>query len=160
MSSADNEGVDAPPGSNDNDEKTIADLIQTLEDGKNGFATAAEKLSDASTPELANRFKAFSAQRAQFVQELDAFSGQSTSERGSVGGVLHRSWLALKDAVSGSAPDGVIEAAEQGEDHALAVYDKALGEDLSDGLRTIVERQYTEVRAAHDAVRAMRDSLT
>ena len=66
--------------------------------------------------------------------------------------------MSLKDALAGSSPDGVLDAAEQGEDHAIKEYDKALGSDLSTELRTVVERQSMEVRAAHDEVRSLRDA--
>ena len=71
---------------------------------------------------------------------------------------LHRGWMSLKDALTGSSPSGVLDAAEQGEDHAVKEYDKALGSELSPELRAVVERQSAEVRAAHDEVRSLRDS--
>ncbi len=66
--------------------------------------------------------------------------------------------MSLKDALSGSDPEGVLDAAESGEDHAIKAYKKALDADISAGLRTVVQRQATEVKAAHDKVRAMRDA--
>ncbi len=52
----------------------------------------------------------------------------------------------------------MLDAAEMGEDHAIKEYDKALDADISPGLRTVVQRQATEVKAAHDKVRALRDA--
>ncbi len=74
-------------------------------------------------------------------------------------GSLHRGWLTLKDALAGSKPDGVLDAAEQGEDHAVREYEQALDEDISPELRAVVQRQYTEIRSAHDDVKTLRTTL-
>jgi len=143
------------------DAAVTKDLIQTLEDGKEGFAKGAEKLADSDRPELAAAFRQNSQQRERFATELQEMAkdyGDQIDDSGTVAGTLHRGWMALKDALSGSGPDGVLDAAEQGEDHALKEYDKALKDDISPGLRTVVERQRTEVQAAHDQVKALREA--
>ena len=130
------------------DEATTKDLIQTLEDGKEGFAKGAEKLEKTDSPELAATFRRLSTQREGFARELQDLAhtyGDDAPERGSVAGTVHRGWLTLKDALSGSDPDGVLDAAEQGEDHAVKEFDKALEADISPGLRAVVERQATQV---------------
>ena len=142
------------------DAAVTRELMETLEDGREGFAKGAEKLDD-SDPELAAAFRKFSAQRAGFfteLQELARSYGDRLDESGSVAATLHRGWMSLKDALTGSGPGGVLDAAEKGEDHAVKEYDKALGSQLSPELRAVVERQSAEVRAAHDQVRSLRDS--
>ena len=143
------------------DEAVTKDLIQTLEDGKEGFAKGAEKLDGTDAPELATTFRKFSDQRAGFAAELHELAkeyGDTIKESGSVAGTLHRGWLSLKDALAGSDPSGVLDAAEKGEDHAVKEYDKALAGDVSPTLRTVIERQAAAVKAAHDEVRSLRDA--
>jgi len=143
------------------DEAVAKDLIETLEDGKDGFAKGAEKLDGTDAPELAATFRQLSDQRARFSAELREMAkdyGDQINESGSVVATLHRGWMSLKDALAGSGPDGVLDAAEQGEDHAVKEYEKALTDDISAGLRTIVERQFAEVKAARDQVRSLRGS--
>ena len=145
-----------------NDATVTRDLLQTLEDGRLGFEKGAEKLDSTDSPQLASTFRKYSAQRAQFSSELTGVAakyGDQLDESGSVAGTLHRGWLSLKDALSGSSPDGVLDAAEQGEDHAISEYEKACDDDISPELRTVVERQLTEIRAAHDDVKALRDTM-
>ena len=72
-------------------------------------------------------------------------------------GALHRGWMSIKDAVSGDDAKGVLDAAEQGEDHAKSEYADALKSDISAHLRTVVERQATQVKLVHDEVKALRD---
>ena len=143
------------------DEEVTKDLVETLEDGKEGFAKGAEKLESSDNSAEAALFHRLSEQRGTFSAELQALAanyGDDVDEGGSLAGKLHRGWLSLKDALSGSGPDGVLDAAEQGEDHAVGEYDKALKADISPGLRTIVERQAADVKRAHDEVKALRNA--
>ena len=143
------------------DEAVTKELIETLEDGREGFAKGAEKLDATDSPELAATFRQLSEQRARFSNELRELAkdyGDNITESGSVAATLHRGWLSLKDALSGSSPSGVLDAAEQGEDHAVKEFKKALDDQgISQGLRTVVKRQSREVQAAHDQVRSLRD---
>ena len=67
--------------------------------------------------------------------------------------------MAIKDALSGSSAEGVLDAAEQGEDHAKSSYEDALKEDVSAELAAVIRRQHEGVCAGHDEVRSLRDSL-
>lgn len=110
---------------------------------------------------MATKFREFSAQRDRFSTELRGLAenyGDEVKDSGSVSGAVHRGWMSLKDALSGSDAQGVLDAAEQGEDHAVRAYKKAMDDDLSETLRVVVARQYADVQAAHDAVKAMRDA--
>lgn len=64
----------------------------------------------------------------------------------------------MKDALTGSSPDAVLKAALKGEDHAVSEYDKALEDDISPTLRTVVERQRGEIVVARDKVSALADA--
>jgi uncharacterized protein (TIGR02284 family) len=142
------------------DEKITQDLVQTLEDGKDGFAKGAEKL-DSEAPEVAAVFREYSEQRDRFATELRTLAqnyGDEVHESGTVAAAVHRGWMTLKDALSGDDAKAVLDVAEQGEDHAVREYRKALEEDLSEGLRTVVQRQAADVKAAHDRVKALRDA--
>ena len=145
------------------DASTTQDILQVLEDGKEGFAKGAEKLDGSVRPELAATFRILSDQRATFESELRGLAEKYHDElrvSGTVAGTLHRGWMAIKDALSGDDPSGVLDVAEQGEDHAVAAYEKALTQDLSPELRGVLERQAREVKAAHDQVRGMRSTTS
>ena len=144
------------------DSRVTKDLMQTLEDGKDGFTRAADKLAESDRPDLSTKMRAYADQRAAFSTELETLAatyGDDIDESGSVAGAIHRGWMSVKDAISGSDPDGVLDAAEQGEDHAVSEYEDALGKDISPELREVVQRQFTGVKQAHDEVRALRDAL-
>ncbi|MGB3737177.1 MAG: PA2169 family four-helix-bundle protein [Ilumatobacter sp.] len=144
-----------------NDRNVTKNLIQTLEDGQKGFTDAAEKLSESDRPHLATKFRDLADQRARFSSELETMAaayGDDIDEDGSLIAAAHRGWMSLKDALAGSDPDGVIEAAEQGEDHAVSEYSKALDEDISPDLRQTVQRQLTDIEQAHAEVKRMKDA--
>ena len=144
------------------DQAVTKDLIETLEDGREGFAKGAEKLDADNAADLAATFRKFSEQRSEFSAELSKLAaeyGDHVDESGSVAAKLHRGWLAVKDVLAGSSnPSGVLDAAEQGEDHAVKEYEQALAEDVSAELRSVIERQFAEIKTAHDQIRRLRDS--
>lgn len=145
------------------DAKVTKDLIETLEDGREGFTKGAAKLADSDRPDYAATFRELAAQRARFATELRDLAaqyGDQIDEDGSMLGSLHRGWMAIKDAIAGDDPQGVLDAAEQGEDHAKKEYRNALDADVSPHLRTVIERQAREIQASHDTVKAMRDRVS
>lgn len=144
------------------DEQITKDLIETLEDGHKGFAEAAERLTDSDRADLAPKMATYSTQRLTFANELRAMAnayGDDIKESGSLVGTAHRGWMALADAFTGSGPESVLKTAEQGEDHAVTEYKKALAEDISPNLRTTINRQFGEVKAAHDDIRALKHAF-
>lgn len=145
------------------DKRVTEDLIETLQDGVAGFAKAAERLADSERPELATSMRGFSEQRASFVAELEQLAaryGDEVDEEGSLAAKAHRGWMAVKDAMSGSDPSGVLGAAEQGEDHAVSQYEEALAKDISENLRAVVARQRDAVAEARNEIRALRASAS
>ena len=144
-----------------NDAKVTKDLMTTLKDGVEGFSSGAEKLTETKQPALASTFRKYADQRAAYYAELEKLAaeyGDDIEPSGSVVASIHRGWMAVKDAISGSSAEGVLDAAEQGEDHAKSSYEDALKEDVSAGLATVIRRQYEGVCAGHDEVRSLRDS--
>jgi len=138
---------------------TVKDLIKTLEDGRDGFAKAAERLQKDSAPDVARKFQEFSARRGAMADELrrSARLSESAPEGGTVAGAVHRGWIAVKDALTGDSPSAVIAAAEQGEDHAKSKFRDALNDkSLSPEVRAVVQRQAAEVEAAHDYVSSLK----
>ena len=142
------------------DEDVTKELLETLADGKEGFAKGAEKLQSDS-PDVAATFRTLSEQRDRFATELQELAkdyGDQVHESGSTAATFHRGWMALRDALAGSKPSGVLSAAEQGEDHAEKEYENALAADISAGLRVVVERQAQEIKAAHAQVKALSEA--
>jgi uncharacterized protein (TIGR02284 family) len=135
-------------------------LLGTLRDGEKGFAEAAEHADD---PKLKSLFSERSAQRAQLASEVEARIaglGDKPREGGSVGAALHRTWLNVRDAVTGRDDYAVVAEAERGEDTAVQNYQDVLDDqDLPADLRAFVETQYTQVKASHDQIRDLKHGM-
>ncbi len=140
---------------NDEIVSKLNELIETCRDGERGFREAAEHLHDGRARELFGQYsrqrEIFAGELAQEVRRL----GGEPEKGGTTGGAAHRTWMDLKGAVTGNDDKALISEAERGEDVALRRYQDALNSDLPPGIRPTVQRQYTEVRQAHDQVRAL-----
>lgn len=133
-------------------------LVETCKDGEQGFRAAAEGVKDV---DLKAFFHEMSVQRGQFKNELQLVVnslGEETEHSGSVMGSLHRGWIDIKAALTKGDDHAILEECERGEDSAVSEYRDALGHDeLPADVRSVIERQYPAVQAAHDQVKALRD---
>jgi uncharacterized protein (TIGR02284 family) len=148
---------DNPTNHMDRDDvvSTLNGLIETCKDGANGFRTAADGVEDASLKRL---FSSFAEQRAQFAVELERVVtslGGDPADTGHIAGAVHRGWINLKAAITGKDDGAVISEAERGEDFAKERYQAALEKTLPADVRAAVERQYMQVKEAHDHVRSL-----
>ncbi|SRR6266480_3526007 len=138
---------------------TINKLIETLKDGEEGFKEASEGVKD---PQLKSVFNEYSRQRSRFAAELQGQAqnlGESEPKAGSTAaGALHRGWINLKSVVTDGDDHAILAECERGEDSAVEEYKKALDDDLSQPLNELLSRQYTDIKAAHDRVRSLRDT--
>lgn len=144
--------------------ETVLDKLQyllgTLRDGQKGFADAAEH---ATTPELKALFAARSAERAGMATDIEthiAALGDKPREGGSVGAALHRTWLNVRDALTGRDDHAVLAECVRGEDVADNNYQDVLKEtELPADIRAFVEGQYAKVKASHDQLYQMLQSM-
>ncbi|MEE8601938.1 PA2169 family four-helix-bundle protein [Euzebya tangerina] len=139
--------------------RVYKDLVETLEDGRKGFADGADKLRDSGEMQLADLFAEMSQQRQTFsseIRDLAMSVGETIDEDGSLGGSLHRGWMTLKDALTGSDATGILNAAETGEQHALSEFEDALGnEDLPAQARPVIQRQLDAIRQSQTRLQGM-----
>jgi len=140
--------------------ETIAvlnDLIETSKDGEKGFMACANDVKNVELKQVLTKHSQECAQAAAELQtEVRALGGEAENST-SVSADLHRHWVDLKSMVTGKSEEAILNEAERGEDHAKAVYEKALKKDLPSNVRSIVERQYHGVQRNHDQVKALRN---
>jgi uncharacterized protein (TIGR02284 family) len=137
---------------------TLNNLIETCKDGQNGFQTAAE---DVENSNLKSVFYEFGQQRARFVGELQALVrelGGDPENTGSTAATLHRGWINIKSVLTGKDEAAILNEAERGEDIAKNAYEKAAAMSLPANVSTVIQKQYAEVKMAHDKVRDLRDA--
>lgn len=137
--------------------RTLNELIRTSEDGVKGFEQASRKATEPTLKsELYNRAH-LCEKAAQDLQALVRSLGGEPLTDGSLPGAAHRGWVAVK-AAFGDSEAAVLEEVERGEDHARAVYLKALAQDLPAPVRTLIEDQYQGVVGNHERIRDLLDS--
>lgn len=137
----------------------LNELIQVSKDAEQGYRTAAENVTNS---ELETVFRGYAKQRAGFVQELEAeFErlGGRDSDSGTLSGALHRGWMDLKSALSGGDPRGMVAACESGEERAEAAYARAATTGISGKGRSLLEKQWQQVKEAHKRMHRLKDEM-
>ncbi len=137
---------------------TVHHLIERCKDGAKGYETAAEDVEDADLKDL---FRKYAVQRDSMITELQNQlhqMGKMDDESSSIEGTIHRAWIDLKSAISSKDRKRILEECERGEDYAVKAYQEALNSNLPGTLKQVIEQQYQDVKAAHDHIRALRDS--
>jgi uncharacterized protein (TIGR02284 family) len=137
---------------------TLNSLIQTSRDGENGFRAAAASVADSNLQHL---FESYAQQRAEFAAELQREVrrlAEDPADSGHAAAALHRSWMDIKAALTGQDDAAIIAECERGEDAAVGAYRKGLDTELPTDTRVLVERQFLEVKDAHDHIRSLERS--
>ncbi|MDQ4122071.1 MAG: PA2169 family four-helix-bundle protein [Acidobacteriota bacterium] len=145
---------------NDNVISTLNNLIQTCKDATDGFREAAQGIN---SDDLRDLFTRYSQQRAQFTTELQdevRKLGGEPETSGSLAASLHRGWINIREALQGNDEAAVLNECERGEDVAVDAYQDALKQALPSDIMSIVERQYMQIREAHDRIKSLRNIST
>jgi len=136
----------------------LQDLLSVNIDSQKGFQEAAETTTDLSLKQLFNEFGQNRAHNAAELRQYIISAGEKPTNSGSVSGAIHRWWIDAKQALTGNDAASVLTEAERGEDSIKHTYEKVLPEIIDPHARSVVERQYRNVKDTHDRVRQLRDA--
>jgi uncharacterized protein (TIGR02284 family) len=135
-------------------------LITTTLDSVKGFEDAAE---DAKDTRFADLFAGFARDRRQLAVSLQAEVrrlGGKPEDSASFLGAAHRSFMDLKQSLTGKNDKAVVEEVERGEDHLKAKFEEALMDaDLQSATLAVIREGFTSVKAGHDQTSALKHSL-
>lgn len=142
------------------DIKVLNTLIATTLDSVKGYREACDD-GDGTHREL---FSTMAEERSRVASDLQAHvrsHGGDPEDDSSTAGAVHRGFLNLKEALTGSDEKALINEVERGEDYIKAKFETALEDDkLSPDCRQVIERAYASVRKGHDQVSAIKHAMT
>ena len=139
------------------DTATLNTLIATLLDSVDGYNKSAQDVKDR---DLADRFNARARERQSAVSGLQAAVarlGGNPEDDGSLLAGAHRAFLNLKEAVTGTDDQAIINEIERGEDYLKGKFEAALKNvDLAPEARSAVDQAWTSVKAGHDEMSGLK----
>jgi uncharacterized protein (TIGR02284 family) len=127
-------------------------LIGTCRDAESGFHHAAERERD---PDLGPLFDSCARLYARFAADLEPTVRRLGGDPDDVGlfdSLAGRGWIVLRRKHTG---EDLIAGCECGQDAAEKSYEAALRGALPEGSRAVVERQYGQLKEAHDRLRVL-----
>lgn len=92
------------------------------------------------------------------VQKLGGTPAEGTKNTGKI----YRIWMELKAAITDKNRKAILNSCEFGEDVAKGSYEKVLEQEkehLSIEQNKLVQTQYSQLKAEHDKIKSLRDSL-
>src|SRR5687768_803797 len=135
-------------------------LITINNDRIQGYETAIGETEDQDLKTLFAQFIQTSKLcRNELSTEVTKLGG--TPEDGTrVDGKIYRAWMDFKALVTGKDRKAILSSCEYGEDVAVNAYERALKDpDLASEYHSMVNNQYSKIKANHDTVRNLRDAL-
>lgn len=143
------------------EEKMINDLQELLEknhDAEKGFLTA-EKASQ--NQHLKKFLKKQAGQKNQFVEELTEVVKSLNAhprEKGSAAGMVHRTWMDIKTALTNNKDEAVLKECIRGEKESEREYvEKLQNDNLPTGISDLLRRQLAEIRITIAQVSSLGD---
>lgn len=126
--------------------KTIQRLIEVCTERENGYKTAAHYIRDHEAAEilenLAIQSKSFKGELISFVSTAKSDSEEHPLED------AFDNWMDFKSEITDSDPQDLIAFCEAGEKKAIAVYEEALENMLTDRHIVIAQTQLSQMKNA------------
>jgi uncharacterized protein (TIGR02284 family) len=142
--------------------EVLNDLIEINNDRTAGFTKAMNDL-DANDTDLRTTFARYAEDSRNNTVELtnvvNSF-GNEAENGGSGTGAIHRAWIDVKATFTGHDRKSILAECERGEDAIKKAYQSAMEEsnELSPEALQVISSQQQSIIAAHDRIKALRDS--
>jgi uncharacterized protein (TIGR02284 family) len=134
-------------------------LVETSKDGEYGLRACAEYARSPRLRTLLQRRADECQQAALELQSLVRRHGGEPEMRGTVGGTLHRGWLAARARLGDDEDEAILEECERAEDVALRRYADAIASALPPDVHAAVRRHLEAVTRSHDQIRHLREQM-
>lgn len=137
---------------------SLAELVQTLNDGIEFYLGAAGKVSD---PELAGFFQRMNYLKKTIAADLNAeiaIEGDKPREAGSFLGSMRKTYADALAKLSDSTAQQYIAQLEEHEDRLLAAFREAVISDPSNRVRELALLYFPEIEKMHADMRRLKQS--
>ena len=142
------------------DIETLNDLIEIHNDRVVGYEKAIDELREEDS-DLNLLFNEMIQESHRLKAELDRhviLLGGKPEEGTTASGKIYRAWMDVKAVFTGRDREAILSNCEFGEDAAQAAYRTALENgDLTLEIKSLLTKQQSELRTAHNTIRALRD---
>lgn len=141
--------------------KDLQSIIDICDDGVKGYRTAANNIELA---ELKTLFLRIAQERKGYIEDLknEALKeGVELDTSGTVLGFFHRTWLAAKSTFSTDTNEKVIEESIYGENQAIEVYDKVIGNpEIPAFIREKLQEQQQLIKVAIQQLNELKSKIS
>lgn len=130
-------------------------LLEVCNERIEGYQNAAKNVKDA---ELKSVFEKYAQQTKKFEEELLPFSDKSSAEEAGTRVIADtwRVWMDMKSALTDGSREALVKASITGEEAAIRNYEDELDEDIPMDLRSVLERQLSEIKSAYEHIKTFR----
>lgn len=137
-------------------------LVVINNDRIEGYETALKETDENDLKTTFNEFLSTSRKcKQELVAEISKLGGEvETGTKTS--GKFFRAWMDVKAALTARDRKAILSSCEFGEDNAKATYENVLTdevENLSSDQTSMIRNQFNLIKADHDRVKSMRDSV-
>lgn len=138
-------------------------LIEINNDRIAGYETASEETEESDLKNLFSRLKNTSLKcKSELANEVFKLGGEPT-EGTKTTGKFYRVWMDIKSTLSSKDGKAILNSCEFGEDIAVSIYRKVLRdnlEDLNAEQQSLINAQFVLIKADHDRVKELRDTVS
>ncbi len=134
-------------------------LVNILNDGKQGYESAAETTDSL---ELKAIFRKDALERAAYATELKAHikvhgGNADDNDNGGVLGAVHRTWIDIKQAFAGNENKAILDSIITGEKAAIEKYDAYIADytDHADHL-TLLKKQRDGIQEDLNGIQSLK----
>ena len=136
----------------------LQELLEKNYDAEEGYKNA---MTHATSGPLTEYFKLRSAQRNRFVTQLTdtiVTLNETPKESGSATAKLHRTWMNIKDSVTGDSDEALLEECIRGEKASVDEYNNRLDKnDFTPEITSMIAAQRDEIQSALSQVKRLED---
>lgn len=141
----------SPDTDRSHDISVLNSLIATTLDSVDGYRRSAD---EATNSRFSEDFRRHANDRQQVVAKLQAEVrrlGGNPEDDGTVLAAAHRTFLTVRDKVTGADDKAVLDEVDRGESYLNGKWETALRDDkLSPETRSVITQCYDSVRQGHD----------